>query len=112
MISHRLGTIRDVDKVIVMQNGNIAESGTPSQLIEEQGIYWNLLQCNRDDDNQDTESSGDSTPISTPEESSSSSELGVTLKGRISADVPRIVPKGQPYRTLPILRRCFQLSRP
>jgi ABC-type multidrug transport system fused ATPase/permease subunit len=44
VIAHRLSTIRKVDKIFVIKDGSIAESGTHSQLASmDNGIYSNLL---------------------------------------------------------------------
>jgi len=42
VIAHRLSTIEDVDKIVVIDAGKIAEQGTHQQLLKEQGIYANL----------------------------------------------------------------------
>ncbi|MGJ8743704.1 ABC transporter ATP-binding protein [Polaribacter sp.] len=43
VIAHRLATIKQADKIIVMDNGFIVEEGTHNQLIEkEKGYYKNL----------------------------------------------------------------------
>jgi ATP-binding cassette subfamily B protein len=44
VIAHRLSTIQSVDKIIVMQNGEIREMGCHQSLIAQQGIYWKLHQ--------------------------------------------------------------------
>ena len=44
VIAHRLSTIEKADKLIVMQNGKIAETGTHQQLLAKQGIYAKLHQ--------------------------------------------------------------------
>ncbi|KAI9738337.1 MAG: Iron-sulfur clusters transporter atm1, mitochondrial [Cirrosporium novae-zelandiae] len=41
-VAHRLRTIYDSDKIIVLQNGHVAESGTHSQLLEAGGLYSEL----------------------------------------------------------------------
>ena len=41
-VAHRLRTILDSDKIIVLQNGQVAESGTHAQLIDEGGVYSTL----------------------------------------------------------------------
>jgi ATP-binding cassette subfamily B protein len=43
MIAHRLSTIKMADKIIVLQNGNIAEIGPHSELIEKKGIYATMF---------------------------------------------------------------------
>jgi len=42
-IAHRLETIMDYDKILVMENGKAAEFGTPSELIENNGIFTELV---------------------------------------------------------------------
>lgn len=39
IISHRISTIKDSDKIIVLKDGKIAEEGSHDQLIAQQGIY-------------------------------------------------------------------------
>jgi len=39
MIAHRLSSITGADCIYVLQGGEIAESGTHSQLMEKQGIF-------------------------------------------------------------------------
>ncbi len=43
-IAHRLSTLRDADKLIVLENGEIAEQGTHSELVAKKGTYFKLLQ--------------------------------------------------------------------
>lgn len=42
VIAHRLSTIRDADQVVFIQDGRIAERGTHSELLAEQGLYHDL----------------------------------------------------------------------
>jgi ABC-type multidrug transport system fused ATPase/permease subunit len=42
IIAHRLSTLRDVDSLIVIENGKMTESGTHSELIAKKGAYFNL----------------------------------------------------------------------
>jgi ATP-binding cassette subfamily B protein len=44
MIAHRLGTVRNANKLVVMENGKVAEMGTHAALSETDGLYqrmWN-----------------------------------------------------------------------
>ena len=44
MIAHRLSTVADVDKIYVLADGRIVESGSGASLIEEKGLFskmWN-----------------------------------------------------------------------
>ena len=42
MIAHRLSTLRDADKLIVIENGKMPEFGTHLELIGKKGIYYKL----------------------------------------------------------------------
>jgi ATP-binding cassette subfamily B protein len=44
VIAHRLSTIRSVDQIIVLQKGEIRETGDHSSLMARKGIYWKLFQ--------------------------------------------------------------------
>jgi ABC-type multidrug transport system fused ATPase/permease subunit len=39
MVAHRLTTIRRVDKILVVENGRLTETGAPDDLLAEQGYY-------------------------------------------------------------------------
>lgn len=47
VIAHRLSTITGADKIIVMEDGKIKESGTHTELIEKNGIYNRLIQLQK-----------------------------------------------------------------
>jgi subfamily B ATP-binding cassette protein MsbA len=44
VIAHRLSTIVNADKIIVLENGKIKESGTHTELLQNKGIYTQLIQ--------------------------------------------------------------------
>ena len=41
-IAHRLRTILDSDKIIVLENGRVVDEGTHNSLLSHQGLYKNL----------------------------------------------------------------------
>ena len=41
-IAHRLATVRNADKILVMKSGRIVESGTHDSLMKQDGIYRHL----------------------------------------------------------------------
>ncbi len=42
-IAHRLSTLRNADKILVIDHGRIAEYGTHIELLEKRGIYFKLV---------------------------------------------------------------------
>lgn len=45
IIAHRLSTVRNADKILVMHKGKIAESGTHEELLAGRGIYFGLVRA-------------------------------------------------------------------
>eukprot|EP00953_Heterococcus_sp_UTEX-ZZ885_P008942 5302-Heterococcus_DN1.PRE.3 len=43
IVAHRLSTVQDADRIVVMQKGVIAEQGTHAQLLELKGVYHKLV---------------------------------------------------------------------
>ena len=41
-IAHRLATIQDVDSIIVLDKGNVIESGKHDELISKSGLYFRM----------------------------------------------------------------------
>lgn len=48
MIAHRLSTLRDADKLIVIENGKMPEFGTHTELLKQKGIYHKLYTLQMD----------------------------------------------------------------
>lgn len=42
IIAHRLSTLRDADKLIVIEKGAVVESGTAEELLKAKGVYFKL----------------------------------------------------------------------
>jgi len=43
MVAHRLSTIRNCDRIIVLKDGNIAETGKYDDLMELKGEFYELM---------------------------------------------------------------------
>ena len=44
IISHRISTLKDADKIIVLDNGEITESGSHRELLSQKGFYFEMHQ--------------------------------------------------------------------
>jgi ATP-binding cassette subfamily B multidrug efflux pump len=44
IIAHRLSTVQNVDRILVLHRGRIRETGTHQELLRLKGIYWKLYQ--------------------------------------------------------------------
>nr|MBC8147460.1 ATP-binding cassette domain-containing protein [Bacteroidota bacterium] len=43
IVAHRLSTVKNADQIIVIEKGNIIESGTHNTLIKSKGAYYELV---------------------------------------------------------------------
>ena len=48
MIAHRLKTVRNADKILVIDNGKIAQQGTHDELMKTEGIYRSFVESRRE----------------------------------------------------------------
>ena len=44
LVAHRLSTARMADRIIVLNDGSVAEEGTHEQLMQQASLYWRLYQ--------------------------------------------------------------------
>ena len=44
LVAHRLSTVKNCDKIVLIKNGQIKEEGTHQELMKKQGEYYNLYQ--------------------------------------------------------------------
>ena len=43
VVAHRLSTVRNADQIIVLEKGEIAETGNHEELITKKGVYHQLI---------------------------------------------------------------------
>lgn len=41
-VAHRLSTVKDCDKIVVLDGGGVKESGSHDELLQQEGVYYNL----------------------------------------------------------------------
>lgn len=46
-IAHRLSTLRNANKLIVLDHGELAEFGTHKELLDKKGIYYKLVMAQK-----------------------------------------------------------------
>ena len=44
VIAHRLSTLRNFDRIIVLQDGQVCQDGPPDNLMRRPGLYRDLIQ--------------------------------------------------------------------
>jgi len=42
-IAHRINTILDSDRIIVLDHGTVAEFDTPAELVRQKGVFYELV---------------------------------------------------------------------
>lgn len=42
VVAHRLATVRNADRILVLHRGELVEQGTHDELVERRGVYWRL----------------------------------------------------------------------
>ena len=42
-IAHRLSTLRNADRLVVSNGGKVAEVGTHQELLDKEGIFYNIV---------------------------------------------------------------------
>nr|CAG4640700.1 EOG090X02PU [Eulimnadia texana] len=74
IVAHRLSTIRNADRIMVLLEGELKEEGTHRQLMSKRGVYFQLVTA------QAGEKDGARSPSLTPEESDTESAEDAELK--------------------------------
>ena len=44
VIAHRMRTVAGADHIVVLENGHVAQQGTPAELMEQGGLYRRMVE--------------------------------------------------------------------
>ena len=44
IIAHRMRTVAEADKIVVLKDGTVAEQGSPAELEKQHGIYHHMME--------------------------------------------------------------------
>jgi len=55
VIAHRLSTVRRADMILLMEDGRVTERGTHAELMERQGVYYEMVQRQMESHREDDE---------------------------------------------------------
>ena len=47
VIAHRMRTVANADKIVVLDDGKVSEMGTPQELMKKNGLYAHLVALQR-----------------------------------------------------------------
>ena len=48
VIAHRMRTVAGADHIVVLENGHVAQQGTPEKLMEQGGLYQRMVELQRE----------------------------------------------------------------
>lgn len=48
VVAHKLRTVADFDGILVMQGGEVAECGSPGELLKKKGVFWGMVERSGD----------------------------------------------------------------
>ena len=51
IIAHRMRTVENADKIVVLSDGTVAETGTPEELLKHYGIFSRMVQLQTESQN-------------------------------------------------------------
>ncbi|MBW3598216.1 MAG: ABC transporter ATP-binding protein, partial [Planctomycetes bacterium] len=58
LVSHRLSTVVDCDRIYMMQDGRVIETGRHEQLLRQRGAYYEMARRQLDLDGRQAEAAG------------------------------------------------------
>ncbi|RYN69761.1 Multidrug resistance protein 1 [Alternaria tenuissima] len=108
IIAHRLATVRDADRIVVMKDGSVEEDGRHQDLLKKNGVYAELIRAQQFEKGQPSAASSirSTTRSSHKEHEDSSSESNDTIQStpKSQGDAPKM-------SALTLIGRSLALSR-
>lgn len=109
IIAHRLATVRDADRIVVLKDGVVAEDGQHETLVKANGIYTALIQAQKFE-KKDQCSIASSTYSSPRYLQKEHGQVGATIH-EPSPDAAVTTPERPSKSALQLIKRCLALSR-
>ncbi|PVI01409.1 leptomycin B resistance protein pmd1 [Periconia macrospinosa] len=109
IIAHRLATVKDADRIIVMKDGTVTEQGSHEELVKVNGLYNELIKAQQFDKKRSP--SLTSTLVSRSE-SFQNETCATTKPSPLKSDVSTEVPdEPKKMKSLTLIARSLSLSR-
>jgi ABC-type multidrug transport system fused ATPase/permease subunit len=108
IIAHRLATVRDADRIVVLKDGVIAEDGKHENLIKANGVYAELIQAQQFE--KKGLSSVASSIYSSPRTSQKEHNHVGTVANDSSSETTTIVSEKPSKSAFELIGRCVSLS--
>lgn len=105
IIAHRLATVRDADRIVVLKDGVVAEDGQHETLVKANGIYSDLIQS------QQFEKKGQASVYSSPRFTQREPDRPSTAVNDSSSETTAVVTEKANKSAVELIRRCLTLSR-
>lgn len=109
IIAHRLATVRDADRIVVLKDGVVAEDGRHEDLVKDNGIYAELIQAQQFE--KKGQSSVASSVYSSPRFPQKEHNHASTSANDISSDVATLPAEKAKKSAFELVKRCLSLSR-
>ncbi|KAL7274507.1 hypothetical protein RUND412_002589 [Rhizina undulata] len=115
MIAHRLATVQNTDKIVVIQNGRVAEEGTHKSLMERNGAYHALVKAQKlmSADSSASSISSAATKIDGGNSGKVIERVSDKVEDKITSEISEAdVQEENKYPSSYLIRRALSLSKP